>query len=199
MKKFTILAVILISVCGVFAQEKTISANEIVEKFQSGKTVSVENVKVVGDLDMTNLPNQINDAIYPEKGKTAKVFSSIFAQTVSFKNVKFAGNVVFFRKEESKQEIFEYRIQFKNTVKFENCSFEKNVNFELTNFDNGVSFSGSVFKEKPLFIRIGLEKTADFTGTIFEQNAIFQFTQNSKKMTLSAVELQKLLDNLKDQ
>lgn len=199
MKNFTILAVILISVCGVFAQEKTISANEIVAQFQSGKNVSIENAKVIGDLDLTNLPNQINDAIYPENGKTAKVFSSIFAQSVSFKNVKFAGNLIFFRKEESKQEIFEYRIQFKNTVKFENCSFEKNVNFELTNFDNGVSFSGSVFKEKPLFIRIGLEKTADFTGTIFEQNAIFQVTQNSKKMTLSAVELQKLLDNLKDQ
>lgn len=198
MKIFTILAVILISVCGVFAQEKTISANEIIEQFQSGKTVSIENAKIIGDLDLTNLPNQINDAIYPEKGKTAKVFSSIFSQTVSFKNVKFAGNIIFFRKQESKQEIFEYRIQFKNTVKFENCNFEKDVNFELTNFDNGVSFADSVFKEKPLFIRIGLEKTADFNGTIFEQNAIFQFTQNSKKMTLSAEELQKLLDNLKD-
>lgn len=198
MKIFTILAVIFISVCGVFAQEKTISADEVVAQFQSGKTVLIENAKIIGDLDLTNLPNQINDAVYREKGKTAKVFSSIFSQTVYFKNVKFAGNVIFFRKQESEKEIFEYRIQFKNTVKFENCSFEKDVNFELTNFDNGVSFAGSIFKEKPLFIRIGLEKTADFNGTIFEQNAIFQFTQNSKKMTLSAAELQKLLDNLKD-
>lgn len=197
MKIFTILAVIFISVCGVFAQEKVISASEIAAQLQSGKTVSIEDAKIVGELDLTNLPNQINDAVYREKGKTAKVFSSIFTQTVSFKNVKFAGNVVFFRKEENEKEIFEYRIQFKNTVKFENCSFDKAVNFELTNFDNGVSFAGSVFKQKPLFIRIGLEKSADLSGTIFEQNAIFQFTQNSEQKTLSAEELQKLLDKLK--
>lgn len=197
MRIFTILAVIFISVCGVFAQEKVISANEVITQLQSGKNVSIEDAKIVGELDLTNLPNQINDAIYREKGKTAKVFSSIFTQTVSFKNVKFADNVIFFRKEENEKEIFEYRIQFKNTVKFENCSFEKDVNFELTNFDNGVSFAGSVFKQKPLFIRIGLEKSADLQGTIFEQNAIFQFTQNSEKKTLSAEELQKTLDKLK--
>lgn len=197
MRIFTILAVIFISVCGIFAQEKVISASEIAAQLQSGKNVSIEDAKIVGELDLTNLPNQINDAIYREKGKTAKVFSSIFTQTVFFKNVKFADNVIFFRKEENEKEIFEYRIQFKNTVKFENCSFEKDVNFELTNFDNGVSFANSVFKEKPLFIRIGLEKSADFTGTIFEQNAIFQFTQNSKQKTLTAEELQKILDKLK--
>lgn len=197
MKVFTILAVIFISVCSVLAQEKTIPANEIAAQFQAGKDVLIEDAKIVGDLDLTNFPNQINDAVYREKGKTAKVFSSIFSQTVSFKNVKFTGNVIFFRKEENDREIFEYRIQFKNTVKFENCIFEKDVNFELTNFDNGVSFTDSVFKQKPLFIRIGLEKSADFKGTIFEQNAIFQFTQNSEQMTLSAEELQKTLSKLK--
>lgn len=198
MKIFTISAVVLlISVCGVFAQEKSISANDITAQFQSGKSVAIENAEITGDLDLTNLPNRINDAIYPEKGKTAKVFSSIFPQTVSFKNVKFAGNIIFFRKEESEKDIYEYRVQFKNTVVFENCRFEKDVNFELTNFDNGVSFAGSVFKQKPLFIRIGLEKTADFQGTIFEQNAVFQFTQNTEKMTLTVEDLQKLLEKLK--
>ncbi|MCD9185849.1 MAG: pentapeptide repeat-containing protein [Pyrinomonadaceae bacterium] len=197
MKIFIISAVIFISVCGVFAQEKTFSASEVAARFQSGKDISIENARIIGDLDLTNFPNQINDAVYREKGKTAKVFSSIFAQNVSFKNVKFAGNVIFFRKEENEKEIFEYRIQFKNTVKFENCTFEKDVNFELTNFDNGVSFAGSVFKQKPLFIRIGLEKSADFTGTVFEQKAVFQFTQNSGQKTLSAAELQELFDKLK--
>ncbi len=190
-------AIILVSTLGIFAQAKTINSDEIINQIKSGKAVSIENVIVVGDLDLTNPPDQVNDAVYPEKDKTAKVFSGIINQSISFKNVKFTGNVNFFRSESDAKEIREYRVQFKDAVVFENCTFEKNVNFELTNFDNGVSFAGSVFKKQPFFVRIGLEKSADFSGTVFEQNAIFQFTQNTERKTLSAVELQNLFDKLK--
>lgn len=188
-----ILTAILVSTSGVFGQSKTIPASEIVNQISSGKTVSIENATVGGDWDLTNLPDQINDAVYPEKGKTARVFSAVINQKISFKNVKFAGNVNFFRSESDKQEIREYRVQFKDAVAFENCVFEKGVNFELTNFDGGVSFANSIFKETPLFVRIGLEKTANLSGTIFEQNAVFQFTQNNPRKTVSVGELKIIL------
>jgi hypothetical protein len=189
----TVLTILLVSAFGILAQTKTISADEIVKQIASGKTVSIENVNVSGDLDLTNLPDQNNDAVYPEKGKTALVFSAVINQKISFKNVNFTGNVRFFRSESDAKEIREYRVQFKDAVSFENCAFEKDVNFELTNFDGGVSFANSTFKRAPAFVRIGLERTADLRGTIFEQNAIFQFTQNDPRKTVSVIELEGIL------
>lgn len=189
----TILTIIWVSALGVFAQTKTISADEVVKQIASGKTLAIENAIVGGDLDLTNLPERINDAVYSEKGKTARVFSAIINQTVAFKNVKFAGSVNFFRSESDAKEIREYRVQFKDAVAFENCAFEKAVNFELTNFDGGVSFANSVFKQTPLFVRVGLEKSFDLRGTIFERNAIFQLTQNNPRRTVSVVELETIL------
>lgn len=188
-----ILTAILASAFGVFAQNKTISSGEIVNQIKSGKVISIVNANVVGDLDLTNLPNQTNDAVYPEKGKTAKVFSGVIGQKVSFKNVDFTGNVNFFRSETDEKEIREYRVQFNETVVFENCTFQKDVNFELTNFNNGVSFANSVFKSQPLFVRVGLEKFVNLEAAVFEQKAVFQFTQNNPQMVVSVSELNQII------
>lgn len=190
-----ILTVILVSTFGTFAQNKTISADEIVEQINSGKSVSVENITVVGDLDLTNSVNQINDAVYLEKGKTARVFSLMVGQKVFFRNVNFSGNLKFFRKESNEKEIREYRVQFNEAISFENCNFEKDVNFELINFNQGVTFANSVFKGETLFIRIGLEKFVNLEAVTFEQKAIFQFTQNSPRKIVSVNELNKILRN----
>lgn len=184
---------ILVSTFGVFAQTKTLSANEIANQISAGKAVSVENAIVVGDFDLTNLTNQENDAVYPENGKTAKVYTGRIKANVSFKNVIFAGKLNLFRKESDEKEIREYRVQFENLVVFENCTFEKDVNFELTNFNEGVSFANSVFKIQPLFVRIGLEKFADLESVVFEQDAIFQFAQNNPRKVVSVSELETIL------
>jgi hypothetical protein len=192
-KAILILTAILISTFGVFAQTKTISADEIVNQINAGKAISVESVIVVGDFDLTNLTNQENDAVYPENGKTAKVYTGKVTEKITFKNVIFAGNLNFFRKESDEKEIREYRVQFENSVTFENCTFEKDVNFELTNFNEGVSFANSVFKNQPLFVRVGLEKFANLKSVIFEQNAIIQFTQNNPRKVVSVSELETIL------
>jgi hypothetical protein len=192
-KTILILTAILVSTFGIFGQTKTISAGEIVNQINSGKAISIENATVIGDLDLTSLTNQINDSVYPENGKTTKVFTGKVTEKVSFKNVIFAGNVNFFRKESDAKEIREYRVQFEKSVAFENCTFEKNVNFELTNFNEGVSLASSVFKNQPLFVRVGLEKFANLESVIFEQKAIFQFTQNNPRKVVSVSELEVIL------
>ena len=125
--------------------------------------------------------------------KTAKVYTGRIKANVSFKNVIFAGKLNLFRKESDEKEIREYRVQFENLVVFENCTFEKDVNFELTNFNEGVSFANSVFKIQPLFVRIGLEKFADLESVVFEQDAIFQFAQNNPRKVVSVSELETIL------
>jgi hypothetical protein len=192
-KTILILTAILVSTFGIFGQTKTISAGEIVNQINSGKAISIENATVIGDLDLTSLTNQINDSVYPENGKTAKVFTGKVTEKVSFKNVTFAGNLNLFRKELDEKEIREYRVQFEKSVAFENCTFEKNVNFELTNFNEGVSLASSVFINQPLLVRVGLEKFANLESVIFEQKAIFQFTQNNPRKVVSVSELEVIL------
>jgi Pentapeptide repeats (9 copies) len=195
---FLILTMVLVSGFGVFGQGKTVSAIEIVNQINASKAVSIENATVVGDLDLTNLSNQTNDSIYPENGRTAKVFSNKISQPISFKNVKFSGNLSFFRKDSEDKEICEYRVVFEKSTNFENCVFEKQTNFELTNFAGEASFANSIFKQKPLLIRVGVEKSINLEGTIFEQGSVFQFTQNDIQINRSVAELQTILKRLAD-
>lgn len=188
---FLSLATVLVLSFSVFGQSsaKVVAASEIIEQFEKGGKIAYENVTIAGDLDLTNLPNRTNDAVYPEKNKTARVYSAKIAQPISFKNVVFNGKVDFFRKAENAQEISEYRLQFGSAVVFENCIFNQTVDLELTNFDAAVSFADSVFKAKPSFIRIGLQKTPDFTRTVFENGSIFKNFQADQPQNLSAAAL----------
>lgn len=174
-----------------FAQSnvKTISADEIIKQIEMGKIIHYSNVTVKNDFDLSKLTQRTNDAVYPEKDKTARVYSAFIKNPVTFKNVVFSGNVTFFRKEITANEIKEFRLVFADAVKFENCIFEGTTDFELTNFDADISFENSIFKQKPLFIRIGLTKTPVFTGTKFEQGSLFKNFQNDAPQNFSAEEL----------
>jgi len=177
------------------AAAKTVTATEIVKQIEAGKGVDYENTTVTGDFDLSNLPNRMNDATYPENGKTARVYSAKITAPISFKNVVFRGKLDFFRKEAGEKEIKEFRLIFAKAVKFENCTFNETADFELTNFDGGISFESSVFKAKPSFIRIGLEKTPNFTKTIFENGSIFKNFQSDSEQNLTAEKLENFYRN----
>lgn len=175
-----------------FAQisAKRVEAAKLVEQISEGKEVFLENVLVTGDFDLSKLHGRTNDAVYPEKNKTARVYSANIAQSLTFKNVIFEGKVIFFQKQENEKEISENRMVFRKPVTFDNCIFKQTADFELTNFNGGVSFANSTFKDKPSFIRIGLEKIPDFSKTIFEKGSIFKNFQNDAPRNLSAAELE---------
>lgn len=182
----------IISTVSAFAQtaSKTVAASEIIKQINQGGTINYENVTVTGDFDLSKLTNRTNDAVYPENGKTARVYSAKISSPVSFKNVVFSSKVDFFGKEETAAEIKEYRIVFADNVKFENCTFNEVADFELTNFEKDISFKNSVFKAKPSFIRVGLERIPDFSQTIFEKGSIFKNFQNDPEQNLTATNLE---------
>ena len=190
MSKLVLLALVIF---GAFSVNAQTSASEIVSKINKGETVSYENVQVSGDLDLTRLKNTKNDSQYPEKDKTAIVYSNIVSQPIVFRNVVFKGSLNFFRKEETSTNINEYRVVFDENVVFENCTFEQGVNFELTNFNRQVSFAGSIFNLQPRFVRIGLQKKPNIEGLVLKQNCFFQFTQTDESEILSVADLQKIL------
>ncbi len=166
-----------------------VSAAEIIKRFEKSQPVNYENVTISGDLDLSNLPVRTNDAIYPENGKTARVYATTVDQPITFRNVIFDGKLNFFRRSETNKEINEYRIVFERGVVFENCTFNETANFELTNFNGGVSFAGSTFNYKPSFVRVGLVSVPDLAKTTFANGSIFKNFQNDTPQNLSAPEL----------
>ena len=74
---------------------KTVSADEIVKQIEAGRKISYENVTVAGDFDLSKLSERKNDATYPEKGKTARVYSATISQSITFKNVVLWANSTF--------------------------------------------------------------------------------------------------------
>lgn len=185
-------ATILFSAINSFAQNRlsVVSATELVKRVETSQPISYENITIDGDFDLSNLSKRTNDAVYPEKSKTARVFSANVTQPIIFRNVVFNGKLDFFRRVETANEIKEYRVVFDKAVTFENCTFNQTTDFELTNFNGGVSFAHSRFKDKPSFVRVGLEKTPNFAKVIFENGSIFKNFQNDAPRNLTPTELE---------
>jgi hypothetical protein len=188
-----LLAITLLSTCLAYGQQKSLAAQEIIRQITAGQTVNIENAVITGELDLTALPNPINDAVYPEQGKTARVFSHEVKQSVTFSNVKFTGRFSLFRQTTTAKEIREDRVVFRQAVRFENCVFAQETDFTLANFEGEVSFANSVFQQKPLLVRIGLSRPANLDGAVFAQGSVFQFTQNDERRNLSVADLQSLM------
>lgn len=196
MKKCFLMAIIVLSSIGAYAQKKVSSA-ELISQIREGKNLSYENVTIIGDIDVSNFGNAIETGLYPENGKTVYVLSNFVRQPVSFKNCTFKGKLTFCYKTESSSEKREYRIEFTNDVTFQNCTFEKDADFELTNFDKAVSFEGSVFKEQPRFVRMGLNLKPNLDGLKLEKGCLFQFDQSKKEQVFTTQELNKIIDAMK--
>jgi hypothetical protein len=196
MKKCFLMAIIALSGIGAYAQ-KEISSAEIISQISEGRNLSYENVIITGDIDVLNFGNAIETGKYPENGKTVYVLSKFVRQPVSFKNCTFKGRLTFCHKTESSSEKKEYRIEFSNDVAFKNCTFEKAVDFELTNFDKAVSFEGSIFQEQPRFVRMGLLQKPNLNGMKLEKGCLFQFDQSKKEQVFTTQELNKIIDAMK--
>ena len=190
------MAIIVLSSVGAFAQ-KEVSSVDLIKQINQGKILSYENVTITGDIDVSKFGNAIETGKYPENGKTVYVLSNFVKQPVSFKNCTFKGNLTFCSKTESNSEKKEYRIEFTNDVSFQNCTFEKVADFELTNFNKAVSFEGSIFKEQPKFVRVGLNQKPNLEGLKLEKGCLFQFDQSKKEQELTTQELNKIIDAMK--
>ena len=188
-----LVAVLLMTTAGAYAQQQ-MASTELANQISQGKSLVYENVSFVGDIDLSNLGTSTPTAQYPENGKTAVVLSNFVRQPVSFKNCTFKGKFTLCSKTESAVEIKEYRVEFTENVIFQNCIFEKDTNFELVNFDKAVSFEGSVFKEQPRFVRMGIYQKPNIQGLKLEKDCLFQFDQSKKQKVFTIKELSKIIE-----
>ncbi|HRH50095.1 MAG TPA: pentapeptide repeat-containing protein [Panacibacter sp.] len=196
MKKKLFTAVIVCFTVSAYAQ-KEVSSVELINQISEGKNLSYENVTIIGDVDLSKLGNSTETGKYPENGKTVYVFTNFVKQPVSFKNCTFKGRLNLCHKTESSNEKKEYRVEFTEDVIFQNCTFEKVADFELTNFDKAVSFEGAVFKEQPRFVRMGLYQKPNLDGLQLAKGCLFQFDQSKKEQVFTTKELNKIIGAMK--
>ena len=178
---------------GAYAQ-KQMASTELVNQISQGKSLVYENISFIGDVDLFNLGGSTQTGQYPENGKTAYVLTNFVKLPVSFKNCTFKGKLTMCKKAESATEKKEYRVEFTDDVTFQNCTFEKMADFELTNFNKAVSFEGSVFKEQPRFVRMGLYQKPNVEGLKLEKDCLFQFDQSKKEQIFTTKELSKIIE-----
>ena len=192
MKKILFVAFSACFMSSAFAQ-KEVSSLELLSQIGQGKSLSYENVIVTGDIDLSKLDHPTETGKYIENGKTAYVLSHLVQQAISFKNCTFKGKLIFCTKTESNTEKREYRVEFAEDVILQNCRFEKTVDFELTNFGKAISLEGSVFKDQPKFVRIGLTQKPNLEGLKLEKGCLFQLDQSTKVQVLTAAELSRMI------
>lgn len=196
MKKKLLTAVIVCFTVSAYAQ-KEVGSFELINQISEGKNLSYENVTIIGDVDLSKLGNSTETGKYPENGKTVYVFTNFVKHPVSFKNCTFKGRLTLCHKTESSNEKKEYRVEFTEDVIFQNCTFEKVADFELTNFYKAVSFEGAVFKEQPRFVRMGLYQKPNLDGLQLAKGCLFQFDQSKKEQVFTTKELNKIIGAMK--
>ena len=153
-KKGTVIIFFLslfLSLPTIFAQQ-TVNASDIMKDIKAGKTVSYDNVTIVGDLDMTFMDEKMDDL--PKKRRWWKNggSNSIEEQIegkVLFTNCIFQDNVyAYYHDEDSK---YTFIANFENDVKFTNCTFKEDALFKYSDFERDADFRGSTFDERTTF------------------------------------------------
>jgi len=186
-KKYTmkqlLMGAMLLTIATVAFSQKQVSAAYILSRLASGEALICQDAVITDDIDFTRFPLQTVTGQYPEKGKTVYVVSNFINGHVYFKNCVFKGRLNFFRAENTAGTKKEYRVEWREDVLFENCRFEKAVDFELTNFTKLVSLERSVFTEQPRFVRMGLRQKPQLNGLTLQKGCYFQFDQSKKVKT----------------
>ncbi|PIQ21108.1 MAG: hypothetical protein COW65_11080 [Cytophagales bacterium CG18_big_fil_WC_8_21_14_2_50_42_9] len=164
-----------------FAQN-SVSATEIIAKINRGEAVSYQNVRITGDVDLTQLQNKKLER-ETENDSDTKTYISTVTVPLHFINCTFAGKVLAYYNPDantinffgdSDNELF--KTNFTKDVRFENCTFEEESAFKYSRFDGAVSFAGSHFKEEALFKYTHFNKgSANFSRTTYSETANFKY------------------------
>jgi Pentapeptide repeats (9 copies) len=168
--------------------QSVVSASEVIAKINRNESVSYQNATINGDLDLTELANKRRNALSNWGGK--ETYLSMVTVPISFKNCTFSGNVIAYKgsngnknDETSLLSIGNVNIvstaDFKESVTFENCTFNKNAAFKYTTFGQSAVFVNTNFRNIALFKYAHFNESADFGGSSFGEYADFKYAKFS--------------------
>jgi uncharacterized protein YjbI with pentapeptide repeats len=166
----SILAVAIVSVHGA---EQTVAASEIVELILAKEPVYYDNITVLGDLDLSSLP----DAQVP----VSFAMTNSRLDNASFEGVTFEQDAVFcgttFGRVGFEKSSFLGYADFADTsfanTSFSACSFSRPTVFDRSLFWDRVSFEDAIFSEDASFNRARFQKEANFNYSDFNSYSYF--------------------------
>jgi uncharacterized protein YjbI with pentapeptide repeats len=185
MKKIINQLFLLLLLPAVSFAQSSISAKDIIAKINTGQAVSYNNIRIEGDLDMTQLANKqlIKNTVNDSDDKSKSYLSKV-AAPLSFVNCTFTGKVLaYFNPDNDKSKMFTesrndvYNTNFTSDVTFSGCTFQDDVAFKYSHFDGKVSFAESIFKKDAVFKYSMFASNPNFSQTTFGQNASFKYVK----------------------
>ena len=185
MKNILLLSLVLFLSNSLIAQ-RSVSASDILKDIKAGKSVSYENVRVTGTLDMTFMDEKLPDL--PKKYKWYKnggsnAIKETIDGKISFVNCVFEDDVLaYFHDEDSK---YTFTASFDNDVQFKNCEFKRNAMFKYSSFEGDADFSGSKFTQESTFKYAKFDTFVSFSNTLFEEYATFKYTKFKKGVSFN--------------
>jgi len=160
-----------------FAQ-KTVNASDIIKDIKTGKSISYDNVTIVGNLDMTfmneKLPNLPKKRKWYKNGGSNSVEEQIESK-ISFTNCTFEDNVyAYFHDEDSE---YTFIANFEDDVAFTNCTFKGEALFKYSDFERNADFKDSKFNQRSTFKYAKFSDNVSFAGANFNKDAIFKYSE----------------------
>lgn len=172
-----------------FALER-IAAKDIIARINRGEAIHLKNVRIEGDLDLTQLDN---------RKLNRKGYISTVTAPLSFKGCTFTGKVLGYFNPNANSisgvktsEIF--NTDFKEAVRFENCTFEEEVSFKYSGFGSEVSFAGSRFQDIAEFKYTKFAQGPDFSKASFRQESVFKYVKFPQGTSFAAAVFQEDAD-----
>lgn len=183
--RILILTTIFLLAAGLgYLSAQTVDAREIIGMINDGKNVSLENTTIRGDLDLTKLDNMRQVG---QDGKQKKYLSEVKVE-LRFVGCTFTGQVQAYISNEGNWNNIKsqplYTANFKESITFDNCTFEEDALFKYSEFEQSASFRGSEFEEEALFKYAEFEKPADFSNVRFRE-ANFKYTKFEESITFA--------------
>ncbi len=185
MKNILLLNLVLLLSTSLAAQ-RSVNASDILKDIKAGKSVSYENVRVTGTLDMTFMDEKLPDL--PKKHKWyrnggSNAIKETLDGKISFVNCVFEDDVLaYFHDEDSK---YTFTASFDNDVRFKNCEFKRNAMFKYSAFEGDADFSGSKFDKESTFKYAKFDTFVSFSNTVFEEYATFKYTKFKKGVSFN--------------
>jgi len=182
MKKLVQILFVLVLLPALSFAQTIVAAADIIAKINRGEAVVYKNVRINGDVDLTQLKNKKLETEV-ENASNTKTYVSIVTVPLSFSNCVFTGKVLAYYNPNANSNTFFgsddnelFKTNFTKDVRFENCTFEEASAFKYSRFDGAVSFAGSHFKEEALFKYTHFNKgSANFSQTTYSEAASFKY------------------------
>lgn len=162
--------------------KKTISANEVIQKINTGEHVYYKDVVVEGELNFIKIQNIARTS--------ENVYTSYVSPSVTFVGCVFNDGIRAYLETNEGQEV--YYTMFQKNVSFIDCVFNKKIDLSSARFENRADFSNSLFQEEANFNNTDFEGDVNFKDATFEDISTYYWAQFASKALFDDANFKKL-------